>query len=86
MTLSLRNSALALALIGGAALASAPALANDFSEEGNFGGTRSYIGPGAAYEPPAYFDVGPVYDAPIYGPRVYVEPGYGPPVRGYYDY
>ena len=84
MTTTFRNGALAAALLGGAALASAPAFANDFSEEGHFGGTRAYIGPGAAYAPEAYIGIGPVYGDTGYGPGVYAEPGYGPPVV-YYD-
>ena len=43
----LSRSTVALALLG-AALLSAPAFATDFSEDGNFGGTYSYIGPGVA--------------------------------------
>jgi hypothetical protein len=53
----------------GAALLSGPAFATDFSEDGNFGGTYSYIGPGVASLPDVDVDVGPL------GAGVYVEPG-----------
>ena len=43
---SLRNGALALALIGGAALLPQAASADSFQESGDFGGTWSRIGPG----------------------------------------
>ncbi len=52
MTVSLAKCALGFALLGGAALLSVPAIAADFSEEGNFGGTYDYIGPGASYGAP----------------------------------
>jgi hypothetical protein len=89
MTLSLRRGALALALLGGAALLGSPASANDFSEEGDFGGTYLYIGPGVAYAPPAIVYPAPVYPAPVYGPPVYAAPVYpgpvvAPPVLDYY--
>jgi hypothetical protein len=64
----LSRSTVALALLG-AALLSAPAFATDFSEDGNFGGTYSYIGPGVASLPDVDVDVGPL------GAGVYVEPG-----------
>jgi hypothetical protein len=44
---ALSRSTAALSLLG-PALLSAPAFANDLSEEGDFGGTYSYIGPGVA--------------------------------------
>jgi hypothetical protein len=56
----LRGSGAALALFGGVAFASAPTLANDFFEEGDFGGTYSYIGPGVAALPDMDVDVGPL--------------------------
>lgn len=65
----LRGSGAALALFGGVGLASAPVLANDLSEDGDFGGTYSYIGPGVAALPDIDVDVGPL------GAGVYVEPG-----------
>ena len=64
----LSGSPVALALLG-AALLSGPAFATDFSEDGNFGGTYSYIGPGVASLPDVDVDVGPL------GAGVYVEPG-----------
>ena len=70
-----RHAAFAATVVAMAALAS-PALAADFAEGGNFGGTYSYIGPGAGY--PDYVEVAPVYPAPIYPAPAYVAPGYGP--------
>ena len=76
-----------------------PALAADFAEGGDFGGTYRYIGPGAAYD---YVEVAPVYPAPVYPAPAYVAPGYAaaaplvdeeivetdivtaPPIAGYY--
>lgn len=68
MLRALSRSTSALSLIG-AALLSAPAFAKDLSEEGDFGGTYSYIGPGVAALPDMDVDVGPL------GAGVYVEPG-----------
>jgi hypothetical protein len=45
MNAKLRNGMLALALLGDAALFAASALASDMNE-GDFGGTYRYIGPG----------------------------------------
>ena len=56
----LGGSGAALALFGGVAFASAPTLASDFFEEGDFGGTYSYIGPGVAALPDMDVDVGPL--------------------------
>ncbi len=56
MNAKFRNSMLALALFGGTALFAASGLATDMNE-GDFGGTYRYIGPGAASEPDIY--VGP---------------------------
>ena len=90
MTLSLLKTA-ALALLAAAALLPLPATANDFSEEGNFGGTYNYIGPGAASMPGAYVEIAPAYPAPVYVPRayaapVYPAPAYGPPAYAEPDY
>jgi hypothetical protein len=95
MTNTLRNGALALALLGGSALLCAPAIAADL-DEGDFGGTYRYIGPGAASQPEQEVVVGAaVYpddyvapDAaypPPYAPQDYVAPdvGYAPPEEGY---
>jgi|GEM_PF-1347817 len=72
MANSLYRCAAALMLLGGVTLASAsisaPAFANDFSEDGSFGGTYGYIGPGASALPDVDVDVGP------FGARVYVAP------------
>ena len=80
-----RKAAFVATVLAVAGLA-APALAADFAEGGNFGGTYSYIGPGAGY--PDYVEVAPIYPAPAYpGPAypapAYVAPGYGPaPIVG----
>ena len=75
-----RNAAFVATLLAVAGLA-APALAADFAEGGNFGGTYSYIGPGAGY--PDYVEVAPIYPAPAYRIPAYVAPGYGPaPIVG----
>ena len=70
-----RHAAFAATVVAMAAFAS-PALAADFAEGGDFGGTYSYMGPGAAY--PDYVEVAPVYPAPVYPAPAYVAPGYGP--------
>jgi len=86
---TLRNGAFALALIGGAALVSAPASANSIHNEGNFGGTWSSIGPGDYSERGFAGRADPLYE----GPHVHVGgPGYaeGPPAYSglspYYGY
>jgi hypothetical protein len=75
----LRDGALALALLGGAALTSAPASANSVDNEGYFGGSWSSIGPTNYYERRHAGRVGP-----LYGNRVYVAPyyAYGPAYYG----
>ncbi len=74
MKTMLRSFALALALVGGAALISAPAQAGSLQDEGDFGGTWTLIGPSDQYRHG--------YDGPVYGPGYY-NPGpyayYGPP-------
>jgi hypothetical protein len=76
MTDTFRTGAFAVALLG-AAFFAAPAVAADL-DEGDYGGTYRYIGPGAASEPDQ--DVGPAYGPPAYGPA-YAAPAapYGPP-------
>ena len=69
MRSTLRHGALALALLGGAALLAAPAQAADIGEEGDFGGTYSYIGPGVSSEPEPE-----VLIVPGYAPDAYAEP------------
>ena len=73
MNAKFRNSMFALALFGGTALLAASALATDMNE-GDFGGTYRYIGPGAASEPDIY--VGPLFGA--YAPDVYAPEFYAP--------
>jgi hypothetical protein len=65
MNAKLRNGMLAL---GGALLFAAPALAFDVNE-GDFGGTYRYIGPGAASDPDIY--VGPAFGTDAYAPDIY---------------
>jgi len=61
MNKTLRNGAVALALVGSAALASAPANANSVHNEGYFGGSWSSIGP-TNYEQRRHAGrVGPLY-------------------------
>ena len=56
--------------VEGEALAvSTPALAGDIGEEGDFGGTYSYIGPGVSSEPEPE-----VLVVPGYAPDAYAEP------------
>ena len=85
-----RNAAFVATVLAVAGLA-APARAADFAEGGNFGGTYSYIGPGAGYSD--YVEVAPIYPAPAYPVPAYaapayvapgyVAPGYGPaPIVG----
>jgi hypothetical protein len=79
MNAKFRNSMLALALFGGTALFAASALATDMNE-GDFGGTYRYIGPGAASEPDIY--VGPPFGAyapDIYAPEIYAPEAYAAP-------
>jgi hypothetical protein len=49
MTNTLRNSAIALALLGGAALLPVPASAGSIHDNGNFGGSWNRIGPSHSY-------------------------------------
>ncbi len=67
----LRNSAIAAALLAGAALVSAPAMAGSIHDDGDFGGSWNRIGPSHHYRH-HYSDR---YD---YGPRFsyYSSPGY----------
>jgi hypothetical protein len=77
----LRDGALALALLGAAALTSAPASANSVDNEGYFGGSWSSIGPTNYYERRHAGRVGPLYGNRN---RVYVAPyyAYGPAYYG----
>ncbi len=89
-----RNTALALGLMAGAALVTAPAmitpaLANSVHNEGQFGGSWSRIEPSSGYYQHRRHAgrVGPLYGDRYYGrgyyaPRGYASYGYGP--RGYY--
>ena len=80
MTSSLRNFVLALAAAGSTVFAAAPSFAADFAT-GEFGGTYSYIGPGADYPP--YVEAEPVY--PVYPAPRYAAPIYPAPFDAYED-
>jgi hypothetical protein len=98
MKKTLRNGAVALALVGGAALMSAPASANSVHNEGYFGGSWTSIGPGNYYQRRHAGRVGPLYSHRVYrdygpgpyayyGGPAYYSPyyysyGYGPPLVG----
>jgi hypothetical protein len=71
-----RNAAFVATVLAVAGL-TAPSLAADFAEGGDFGGTYNYIGPGAGY--PDYVEVAPVYPAPVYPAPVYPAPAYPAP-------
>ena len=82
MTLSLRQATLALALVGGSALAVAmPGIANAGAPDGYFSNSYRYFGP--ALPPPAYAEIIPVYPVPEYPvqayPPAYAAPVYDPP-------
>jgi hypothetical protein len=91
MTLSLRKATLALALIGGSAVAVAmPGIANAGPADGYFSHSYRYFGP--ALPPPGYAEIVPVYPAPVYPapapvyaapapvhPPAYTAPIYEPP-------
>ena len=87
MKTTLCRGALALALLGGAALISAPAQAGSLQDEGDFGGTWTPIAPSDHYHQryaDRYYGA-PLYVAPsyAYGPDYYEPDHYGPPA--YYD-
>ena len=92
MNTTLCRGALALALLGGVALISAPAQAGSLQDEGDFGGTWTSIGPSDHYH---HRYAGPVFGPGYYGPPAYAYYGpgpyadYGAPVYGApdeYDY
>jgi hypothetical protein len=86
---TLKQGALALSLLAGAALVSGPALANSIHKHGHFGGKWSRIGPSHDYDRYAwhgyrgyyasrpYANYGPRYYDYGYGPGYYVGPGVG---------
>jgi hypothetical protein len=85
----IKQGALALSLLAGAALVSGPALANSIHKHGRFGGTWSRIGPSHHYDryvwrgyrgyyaPGPYAYYGPRYHGYGYGPGYYYGPGVG---------
>ena len=80
----IRKGTLALALISGAALMTAPAMANSIHKEGQFGGSWSKIEPSSGYYQHRRHAgrVGPLYSGHYYrgyyGPRYsYYAPRYG---------
>jgi hypothetical protein len=84
MNMTMKQGALALALLGGAALFAAPAVANSIHDEGDFGGGYRIIGPGGperhyylrhhVFRPydegrPVYsYGYGPAWSYDYYGP------------------
>lgn len=86
MNRTIRNAAMAIGLIGGAVLMTAPATANSVHEEGNFGGTWTKIEPSDYYGYRRHAGrVGPLYSGRYYS-RYYYPRGYayyGP--SRYYD-
>ena len=79
MTMSLRKATLALALVGGGALAVAmPGIANAGPPDGYFSHSYRYFGP--AIPPPNYAEIVPVYPAPVYPAPA---PVYGAPAPVY---
>jgi hypothetical protein len=78
----IKQGALALSLLAGAALVSAPALADSIHDHGRFGGTWNRIGPSHHHGHYAWrgYDRGYAYRG-YYGPRPFAY--YGPT---YYDY
>jgi len=84
---AMRNGALVLSLLAGAALVSAPATAEakSIQQDGYFGGTWSPIGPRdnryvkRYHKRYGHYDRGYRYDRDYYGPRVgfYYGPRYG---------
>jgi hypothetical protein len=89
MRMTVKQSTLALALLGSAALLTGPAVANSIDDEGDFGGGYRIIGPGGperhdylrhhVFRPndetrPVYFyGYGPAWGYGPYGPAVGVE-------------
>ena len=83
---SLRGGAIALGLIGAAALLPQAASAGSIQSRGDFGGTWTRFGPSDHWRHGRHYYGAPVYVAPAYAYDLdYGEPDYyGPPA--YYDY
>jgi len=91
MKKTMKRGAVALAMLGSAALFTAPAVANSIHDEGDFGGGYRIIGPGGperhyylrhhVFRP--YDEGRPAYS---YGPRWGGPAYYYGPGMGYYDY
>jgi hypothetical protein len=87
MKMTMKHGALALALLGSAALFAGPTLANSFHDEGDFGGGYRIIGPGGP-ERHGYLRhhvFRPYDERPIYGYGYSYGPAwsydyYGPPI------
>jgi hypothetical protein len=93
---TVKQGALALAVLGSAALFAAPAVANSLHDEGDFGGGYRIIGPSGGperydyvrhhtFRPYYYGPVDPYGYAPgwnyYYGPGIGLSPGGDPPVQ-----
>ena len=79
----LKQGALALALVGSAALFAAPAVANSLHDEGDFGGGYTIIGPSGGpqrYDYVRHHTFRPYYGGPAY---YYGAPAYYGPVDPY---
>jgi len=77
----IKQGALALSLLAGAAVGSAPALADSIHDHGHFGGTWNRIGPSHHHGIYAWRGYDRGYAYRYFGPRPYAY--YGP---NYYDY
>jgi hypothetical protein len=72
MTLSFRKSALVIALLGGATLLSAPAMAGSLYDDDYVADEYAYES-GYGYAPPPAYVV-PAYPEPLYAPPPYAAP------------
>ena len=84
MKMTMKHGALALALLGSAALFAGPTLANSLHDEGDFGGGYRLIGPGGPerhyylrhhvfrpYDERPFYGYGPAWSYDYYGPPIY---------------
>jgi hypothetical protein len=87
MNMTMKHGALALALLGSAALFAGPTLANSLHDEGDFGGGYRIIGPGGPerHDYLRHHVFRPYEERPIYGYGYSYGPAwsydyYGPPI------
>ena len=88
MKMTMKHGALALALLGSAALFAGPTLANSLHDEGDFGGGYRIIGPGGPerHDYLRHHVFRPYDERPIYGYGYSYGPAwsydyYGPPIH-----